>query len=163
VATLVPALLLALGCTPAVTDYLEAHGVDEQGTAIDVHLMARTAQQPSLQPQLGTVLATAAHASGPDQLRGLRLEWFPATVAPGTAYTSDAAGPVIFYVYEPLPGGTVGDVLARVGTGGPITFQQSGKRLTGSLGALTVNYRDAAGAQHAAYTFSSGAVAATLP
>jgi hypothetical protein len=154
-------LALALGC--GSSDFIEVHGVDEQGTAIDLHLGAHTAQVMSLQPQLGTVDAVEAEAHGPDQLRGMRLEWFPGLVASGQPYSSSAAGPVVFYMYEPLPGGGPLDVIGRVATGGPITFDIRGKASTGTLGALTVSYRDASGVDHTAYTLGSGAFAGRLP
>jgi hypothetical protein len=130
--------LLLLGCAASTSDFVEAHGSFADGTALDLHLPAQAGVTTSLQPSLGSVSALIASASGPEDLRGLRLEWFPTQVQVGTAYASAPAGPVIFYVERTQPDGGALDLQASVVNGGAVTFTDYRRVAVGTLANLVL-------------------------
>ena len=148
-----------VGCAPAApSDFIEAHGSFADGTPLDVHLAAQAGNTTSLQTQLGTVMALIAGAGGPEDLRALRLEWFPTQVQVGTAYPSAPNGPVIFYVERPQPDGGAMDLQASVVNGGAITFTSYRHTATGTLTNLVLSR-----AGTTILTVASGAFQATNP
>lgn len=152
-------LLVLLGCSSAApADFIEAHGSFADGTALDVHLPAQTRVTQSAQPQLGTVTVLTAGASGPEDLRGLRLEWIGGQVQAGAALPSSPSGPVIFYVARPLPDGGANDSELSVVNGGAITFTSTARVETGTLANLVL-----ARAGRTVVTIASGSFQATRP
>ena len=128
------------------------------GTALDVHLPAQASLTTSVQPQLGTVSALTASAGGPEDLRGLRLEWIGAKVQVGAALPSSPSGPVVFYVARPLPDAGANDSELSVVNGGAITFTSQARVETGTLANLVL----ARGGQ-TILTLASGSFQATRP
>ncbi|HEX8951552.1 MAG TPA: hypothetical protein VF945_06885 [Polyangia bacterium] len=137
------ALLLfgaAAGCTSnAGFDFIEAHGALADGASISGHNLASVARVPSLLPALGTVLAIGAPFSGPEDLRGFRIEWQEANIAAGASYPSDMNGPVVFYVARSVPDGGAADQQASVVNGGTITFTSLASKITGTLSNLVLS------------------------
>lgn len=156
-----PSIALAgcvLGCAPGTGDFLEVHGALADGAPLDAHLTATAGNTASLQTQLGTVMALVAAASGPEDLRGLRLEWFPTQVQVGPAYASAPSGPVIFYVLRPQPDGGAMDYQASVVNGGAVTFTSYKRTATGTLTNLVLSR-----AGQTILTVASGSFQATNP
>jgi hypothetical protein len=131
--------LLLLGCAPSTSDFLEAHGSFADGTALDLRMPAQAGVTTSLQPPLGSVSALIATTTGPEDLRGLRLEWFATQVHVGTAYASAPAGPVIFYVERTQPDGGALDLQASVVNGGAVTFTDYRRVAVGTLSNLVLS------------------------
>jgi hypothetical protein len=156
-------LLLASGCETAPDDFIEAHGSFADGTALDVHLMGQTQAGPSLQPQLGNLIFLTAGASGPDSLRGLRLEWLPSKVTVGTPQPSMPSGPYVFYVGRPIPDAGANISEASVVNGGAITFTENDRHAVGTLANLLLQRRDPSGIEQTLVTISSGSFSATNP
>jgi hypothetical protein len=151
------------GCAPTVNDFIEAHGSFADGTRLDVHLAAQTLAGPGAQPQLGNVIALTAAATGPDTLRGLRLEWLPGKITVGTAQASAPGGPVIFYVGSPIPDAGANETQLSVVNGGSITFSENDRHAVGTLANLVLSRRDAAGTPHVIVTIDSGSFSASNP
>jgi hypothetical protein len=161
-ASAVPLLLLA-GCGAPSADFIEAHGTFADGAALDVHLAAQSLYGAGVQPQLGTVVGVTAAASGPDTLRGLRLEWLPGHVTVGVAQPSAPSGPYIFYVGSPVPNGGTFETQLSVVNGGAITFTENDRHAVGTLANLVLQRRDASGIEQTLVTISSGSFSATNP
>ncbi len=114
-----------LGCVPInnTSDFMEMHGSFIDGHKIDQHLPATTGVVPSLST-LGTVTAVGAQATGPDDLRGFRIEWIAGDVQAGTTYPSTVNGPVVFFIIGPdASTGGASPTTATFATGN-ITFSQ---------------------------------------
>lgn len=152
-------LLLLLGCssTPPA-DFIEAHGAFADGTAIDVRLPAQSSVATSAQPQLGTLSVLTASASGPGDLRGLRLEWIGSRVDVGAPLPSSPSGPVIFYVARPIPDGGANDSELSVVNGGAVTFTSTARVETGTLANLVLARNG-----QTVLTIASGSFQATRP
>jgi hypothetical protein len=140
--------LLGPGCVPvnSTSDYLEMHGSFHDGHPINQHLPATTGSVRSLTQALGTVTAVGALATGPDDLRGFRIEWLPGQVQAGTSYESSAAGPVAFYIIGPDAdaGSGVSPENPNI-AGGSITFSQvssSKSVVKGSVANIILNAGD---------------------
>ena len=152
-------LCLVAGCTGnAGFDFVEVHGTLADGTPINGHNLASVARVPSLLAPLGQVLAVGSPFQGPEDLRGFRIEWQEANVAPGGSYPSDMNGPVVFYVSRAAPDAGAMDEEASVVTGGMITFTMITKKATGTFSGLVLTR----GGQTIA-TIDSGSFQATLP
>lgn len=150
---------MALGsCAPATSDFLEAHGRFADGTALDARLAAQSGSTISLQPSLGMVTALIAAANGPEDLRGLRLEWIPAQVHAGSSYPSASSGPVVFYVERTAPDGGALDLQASVVNGGAVGFTDIRLTATGTLSNLVLARNGVT-----ILTVASGSFSATLP
>jgi hypothetical protein len=160
-----PQLLLPLviaaaaGCTSTANfDFIEVHGSFVDGTIVDGHKPATAAVVPSLQPAVGTVLATGAPFMGPEDLAGFRLEWVQTAPATGATFPSDPNGPVIFYVARALNDGGVMNQEASVVNGGAITFTSVGTKITGTLSNLVLSRGGAN-----ILIITSGSFQATIP
>jgi hypothetical protein len=130
----------AAGCSGnAGFDFIEVHGSLADGTKVEGHNLASVARVPSLLPALGTVLAIGSPFSGPEDLRGFRIEWQEANIAAGASYPSDMNGPVVFYVSRSVPDGGVMAEDASVVNGGTITFTQVAKKVTGTFSNLVLS------------------------
>ncbi len=151
--------LSAAACSSSAGfDFIEIHGTLADGAAIDGHNLASVAQVPSLLPALGTVLAVGAVFSGPEDLRGFRIEWQEAAIAAGSSYPSDPNGPVVFYVSRSVPDGGAMDQDASVVNGGTITFTQVSTKVLGTLSNLVLTRN-----QQIIATVASGSFQATRP
>lgn len=134
------AVVVAAGCTStAGFDFIEVQGSLADGTPVSGHKLANVARVPSLEPQVGMVLATGAPYMGPEDLAGFRIEWVESAIAPGASFPSDPNGPVIFYVARALPDGGMVVEEASVVTGGTITFDTVGTKITGTLSDLVLS------------------------
>ena len=153
-------LLAAGGCAGnAGFDFIEVHGTLADGTAVNGHNLASTANVPSLTGTLGTVLALGSPFDGPEDLVGFRLEFQTASIAPGGAYTSDPVnGPVIFYIARSAPDGGTNDQVAYAVSGGVIGIATTSPKVTGTLANLVLA-RDGA----TLATIDTGGFQATVP
>lgn len=120
-------------------DFIEIHGSLADGAKIEGHNLASVARVPSLLPALGAVLAVGAPFSGPEDLRGFRIEWQEANIAAGASYPSDMNGPVVFYVSRSVPDGGAMAEDASVVNGGTISFTQVAQKITGTLSNLVLS------------------------
>ena len=113
------------GCVPVnnTSDFLEMHGSFVDGHTINQHLPASTGVVPSLST-LGTVTAVGAQATGPDDLRGFRIEWIAGDLQAGMTYQSAINGPVSFYIIGPDASTGGASPMTATFADGSITFSQ---------------------------------------
>ncbi|MDB4968285.1 MAG: hypothetical protein JWN44_3974 [Myxococcales bacterium] len=151
-------LVLTAGCTSSSLDFVEVHGRFADGNVIDGRTVPNVGVVPSLQPQVGIVMAVGAPINGPEDFRGVRLEWVQTAVAVGGSYPSSPDGPVLFYVVGAPPDGGAVDTISSVVNGGTITFTGIAKSTTGTFSGLVLSR----GGQ-TLLTIDSGAFQATQP
>jgi hypothetical protein len=134
------ALALAAGCTTGQLDFVEVHGSMASGAVISGRVLPNIGQVPSLQPQLGIVIAVGAPINGPEDFRGIRLEWIPDLVTMGGTYPSAPDGPVIVYAVRAPPDAGTLDTTASVINGGSVTFtQDDAKKAAGTMSGLVLS------------------------
>jgi hypothetical protein len=152
--------LAAGGCSGnAGFDFIEIHGTLADGTAVNGHNLASTANVPGLTGTLGVVLALGAPFNGPENLAGFRIEFAAGSISAGSAYTSDPVnGPIIFYVANETPDAGSDDQTAYAVNGGIIGIAGTGKKITGTLSNLVLT-RDGV----TLATIDSGGFQATQP
>ena len=156
-------LLLGLpslaGCSGnAGFDFIEAQGTLADGTPFNNRNLATTALVPSLLDPLGYVLAVGSPFTGPEDLRGFRIEWQPDLVGPGMSYPSDPNGPVVFYVALEAPDAGPSGEGALVVSGGLVSFTMITNKITGNLFNLVLT-RDGV----TVATVATGSFQATKP
>jgi hypothetical protein len=131
--------VLAVGCGSPTTssDFIEVQGHDPAGNAVNLHLTGSTGLLQSL--ILNVITETIeTPATGPADLRGLRLELVASAVSAGQTYDSGPSGPAVFYVLRPNPDGGIYDYFATLVMRGSVTLVQAGALYTGTLSNLVV-------------------------
>jgi hypothetical protein len=152
-------MMLAGGCGSSDTfDRVVANGTFADGSPLALNVIPNVAIVPSLQPQVGTVMAVGAPTNGPGDFAGLRIEWVQSAIAAGASFASSPDGPVVFYVVRSLPDSGTNDQLASVVNGGTITFTTVNDKTIGTLANLVLT-RDGA----TLVTVDNGTFQATNP
>lgn len=137
-------VLVALSVTGCVS--AESTGVimDVQGSFVDGHVIKQHLPGsigivPSLSG-LGTLTAVGAVATGPDDLRGLRVEWQANRITPYQTYPSSPSGPAVFYIVGPDASGPGGaSSKTALFSTGDITFEQMTEESGGKIEGTIVN------------------------
>jgi hypothetical protein len=153
------ATLLAAGCTNPTLDFVEVHGSMVSGAVIDARVVPNVGVVPSLQPSVGIVEAVGAPITGPEDFRGVRIEWVQTAISVGATFPSSPDGPVIFYAVRAVAGGSSLDTMSSVINGGSITFTGDDRQTTsGSFSGLVLSRSG-----QTILTIDSGAFRATKP
>lgn len=140
-------ILSVTGCVSAESTgvFMDVQGTFVDGHVIKQHLPGSIGIVPSLSG-LGTITAVGAQATGPDDLRGLRVEWQASRITPYQTYPSSPSGPAVFYIVGPdaSAAGGANSNTALFATG-DITFElmteESGGKIQGTIvnGAVESN------------------------
>jgi hypothetical protein len=132
--------LSAVGCVSAQSTgvFMDVQGSFVDGHTIKQHLPGSIGVVPSLSG-LGTITAVGAQATGPDDLRGLRVEWVANQITPYQTYQSSPNGPAVFYIVGPDAGSGGANSDTALFATGAITFEQMTEESGGKIQGTIVN------------------------
>ena len=134
------AAVFAAGCVSAESTgvFMDVQGSFVDGHKIDQNLPGSIGVVPSLSG-LGTITAVGAEATGPDDLRGFRVEWVANRITPYQTYPSSPSGPAVFYIVGPdASSGGANNNTASFATGA-ITFEKMTEESGGKIQGTIVN------------------------